>query len=250
MEKKSRYIAYLCFDELSDSLLSYLKQMSEVLGRSVLLINNSYQALRPIGDGVVVSIPSFWSDVEQLHELLDDYDISFLVLGRNPGHISLRKALKKLLNLRIPYMFLPNDLDACCAKWDVLILPIRTLPEDKELGVFASPLARKLRAKVRLVLARAYSSRVATTSEQLKSLFKKQQLTHDVVQGNKYSEKIAAESLKYRVREESACLLMSASRAYGLDDLFWGPPEWHILRKSIVPVMLINPRGDLYVLCD
>ena len=43
-------------------------------------------------------------------------------------------------------------------------------------------------------------------------------------------------------------LMISASRDYGLDDILFGPKELKVI-KSTVPVMVINPRGDLYALC-
>ena len=45
-------------------------------------------------------------------------------------------------------------------------------------------------------------------------------------------------------------LLLTASREYGLDDWLFGPPELYAIRKSEVPVMLVNPRADLFSLCD
>jgi len=48
----------------------------------------------------------------------------------------------------------------------------------------------------------------------------------------------------------SDMIMLTASRDYGLDDLIFGPPERHVITRSNVPVMLTNPRGDLFDLCD
>ena len=45
-------------------------------------------------------------------------------------------------------------------------------------------------------------------------------------------------------------ILLTASREYGLDDWLFGPPEQYVIRHSQVPVMLVNPRADLFSLCD
>ena len=51
--------------------------------------------------------------------------------------------------------------------------------------------------------------------------------------------------------ENAMCLiLLTASREYGLDDWLFGPPEQYVIRKSLVPIMLVNPRADLFSLCD
>jgi nucleotide-binding universal stress UspA family protein len=53
-----------------------------------------------------------------------------------------------------------------------------------------------------------------------------------------------------RQEELQADLLMiSASRDYGIDDIIFGPKEEKIVKKSTIPVMVINPRKDLYALC-
>lgn len=45
-------------------------------------------------------------------------------------------------------------------------------------------------------------------------------------------------------------IILTASREYGLDDWLFGPPEQYVIRHSPVPVMLVNPRADLFSLCD
>ena len=45
-------------------------------------------------------------------------------------------------------------------------------------------------------------------------------------------------------------LILTASRDYGLDDILFGPPERKAIQRALVPVMLVNPREDLFSLCD
>ena len=45
-------------------------------------------------------------------------------------------------------------------------------------------------------------------------------------------------------------IILTASREYGFDDWLFGPPEQYVIRHSPVPVMLVNPRADLFSLCD
>jgi len=35
-----------------------------------------------------------------------------------------------------------------------------------------------------------------------------------------------------------------------LDDILFGPPERKAIQRALVPVMLVNPREDLFSLCD
>ena len=61
---------------------------------------------------------------------------------------------------------------------------------------------------------------------------------------------VEKEAVARAQREGYGVVIISASRDYGLDDLLLGPKELHLVRKSTVPLLLVNPRGDLYTLCD
>ena len=66
----------------------------------------------------------------------------------------------------------------------------------------------------------------------------------------KDSSNIELETAKSHINTPNSILIISASRDYGLDDLIFGPKERKILKTTNIPTMLINPRGDLYALCD
>ena len=57
-------------------------------------------------------------------------------------------------------------------------------------------------------------------------------------------------SLPFREGTGVGLIILTASREYGLDDWLFGPPEQYVIRHSPVPVMLVNPRADLFSLCD
>ena len=65
----------------------------------------------------------------------------------------------------------------------------------------------------------------------------------------KDSFKIEKEAMKKAVELQAGLLMISASRDYGMDDILFGPKEQKVISKSTVPVMVINPRKDLYTLC-
>ncbi|HRG03930.1 MAG TPA: universal stress protein, partial [Paludibacteraceae bacterium] len=64
------------------------------------------------------------------------------------------------------------------------------------------------------------------------------------------SFKLDKEAVKAARENDYGIVIISASRDYGLDDLLFGPKEYHLIRRSDVPLLLVNPRGDLYTLCD
>ena len=75
-------------------------------------------------------------------------------------------------------------------------------------------------------------------------------ITYEVVEAKKDSFSLIREASERQRDFQHDLLVLTASRDYGLDDILFGPPERHAIRHSLVPVMLINPREDLFSLCD
>lgn len=84
----------------------------------------------------------------------------------------------------------------------------------------------------------------------MKQIFDKFDYTYKVEKAKADSFKLDKESVQKAEVENYGLLILSASRDYGLDDIVFGPKELHLVRKSRVPILLVNPRGDLYTLCD
>ena len=75
-------------------------------------------------------------------------------------------------------------------------------------------------------------------------------ISYEVINGIKNSFNLYKEAVERQTETGHQLLILTASREYGLDDWLFGPPERHAIQRSQVPVMLINPRSDLFSLCD
>jgi hypothetical protein len=84
----------------------------------------------------------------------------------------------------------------------------------------------------------------------MKELFDKFDFRYRQEKASTDSFSVEKEAVARAQREGYGVVIISASRDYGLDDLLLGPKELHLVRKSTVPLLLVNPRGDLYTLCD
>ena len=131
-----------------------------------------------------------------------------------------------------------------------VILPIGFLEEELEKGQFASAFGRFCNSEIKMLLANDYGSKATTNAKKMTLLFDKFQLNYTLEKAIKDSFKVEAESITVAEKEQGGIIIVSASRDYGLDDILFGPKEYHIVKKSTIPVLLVNPRGDLYALCD
>ena len=135
-----------------------------------------------------------------------------------------------------------------------ILVPVSMLEEEVYKAEICTYLARKTGAHLILLRARDYGSKAKQNMERI--------ITHIQTIADRTGEKISYEeqvakrdSFSFHKDFHSGewkhdLLLLTASREYGLDDWLFGPPELYAIRKSEVPVMLVNPRADLFSLCD
>ena len=136
----------------------------------------------------------------------------------------------------------------------IILVPVSMLEEEVYKAEICTYLARKTGAHLILLRARDYGSKAKQNMQRI--------ITHIETIAERTGEKISYEeqvakrdSFSFHKDFHSGewkhdLLLLTASREYGLDDWLFGPPELYAIRHSQVPVMLVNPRADLFSLCD
>lgn len=184
-----------------------------------------------------------------LQTICDENDVAVLIIQLgNTKRFTIMSYLKACRQLRIPYMFIKNELTSF--KFDKLILPVNFLVEEVGKAQFAAAFGRFCDTKIRILQAKDYGSKAAENVATISSVLDSFDLKYTLAKGKKDSFKIDKEAMQYANRKFYDLLLVSASREYGLDDIVFGPKEYHLIRKTKSALMLINPRADLYVLCN
>ncbi len=167
-------------------------------------------------------------------------------LNEQSEYRNCKKALRLCRELRIPYYFIKSDQQVDFTK---VLVPIGFLVEEREKGVFCSGMGRIFHSEIMLMPAKDYGSRAKQNTESIQKLMDKFSLPYHIISAEKDSFKIEKEAMKKAVELQAGLLMISASRDYGMDDILFGPKEQKVINKSTVPVMVINPRKDLYTLC-
>lgn len=184
-----------------------------------------------------------------LLEICDEVDASFLFIQLVESNSkSIRGYLNSCRELRIPYILYKDNFKSLELK--KVILPVGFLEEEIEKAQFASAFGRFCGSEIKMLLANDYGSKAATTADRMKLLFDKFDFKYTLEKGKKDSFKVESEAIHVAENENAGLIIVSASRDYGLDDILFGPKEYHVLKKANIPVLLVNPRGDLYALCD
>ncbi len=183
--------------------------------------------------------------IDDIDKYVEKYDVAMVVVEIEKKNLSW--CLKKMRELRVPYIILRAGMSVDCKRISV---PVTYLEEEKEKAPFAASFARFLGSELVIHKPKDYGTKAERNIEAFEKLFKSFDLQYKVIQSAKKSEKLEMEAVLRAKEDAVSMVIVSASREYGLDDIIFAPKEKRIIDKSAVPVMLINPRGDLYSLCD
>ena len=176
---------------------------------------------------------------------------------------SVQRALDVCREERRPYVVIKDDCSAqqsCCSEaqngstLSSILVPVTMLEEEVYKAEICTYLARKTGAHLILLRANDYGSKAIQNTQRIITHI--QTIAERTGESITYEERIAHGD-SFHIHKEPhnypadfQLILLTASREYGLDDWLFGPPEQYVIRHSKVPVMLINPRADLFSLCD
>ena len=142
-----------------------------------------------------------------------------------------------------------------------ILVPVSMLEEDVYKAEICTYLARKTGAHIILLRANDYGSKAKQNTQRIITHI--QTISERTGTSISYEERTSKRD-SFHIHKElpqlvsdiqdedkgEVLILLTASREYGLDDWLLGPPEQYVVYKSPAPVMLINPRADLFSLCD
>ena len=141
-----------------------------------------------------------------------------------------------------------------------ILVPITMLEEEVYKAEICTYLARKTGAHLILLRANDYGSKAIKNTQRIITHIRTiaertgEPITYEerIAKGDSFHihKELTVLSSTLLGEDKGGLLLLTASREYGLDDWLFGPPEQYVIRKSQVPVMLVNPRADLFSLCD
>ena len=180
-------------------------------------------------------------------------DIRLITCGNNRREI--QQALDDCREERRPYVFVTPTMREI-TQLNRILVPVTMLEEETYKAEICTYLARKTGAHLILFKAHDYGSHAQQNINRIKthidSVAQKTgtPISYEIQEARKNSFAIYKEAVESQRETGHQLLILTASRDYGLDDILFGPPELHAIRHSQVPVMLVNPRADLFSLCD
>ena len=133
-----------------------------------------------------------------------------------------------------------------------ILAPVTMLEEEVHKAELLSHLARYTHASITLLTAKDYGSRARTNTNKILTFLHAREealgMTFTIQEQTAQSNSMSL--YKELMGFDASLLVQTASRDYGLDDILFGPVERKIILHAHAPVALINPRADLFSLCD
>ena len=155
---------------------------------------------------------------------------------------------------RRPYVFITDTMKI--KPLYRILVPVSMLEEEVYKAELSTYLARKTGAHLILLKAHDYGSHAQRNVNKMVSHIRGvvertgESVSYEVVEAKTDSFSLTKEAAERQRDFQYDLLLLTASREYGLDDWLFGPPERKAIQRALVPVMLVNPRADLFSLCD
>ncbi len=186
-------------------------------------------------------------NIDQIDGYVEEKDVAMLVIDLH-SNAEIQRYLNKLRDLRVPYIFVKDGQTIDLSR---VAVPVTFLEEDREKAPFAASLARFMKSHILLYKPNDYGTKAQRNIDSFVTLFSKLEgIDYEIKDSKKRSDGVELQASKDAKKDAVGMVIVSASRDYGLDDLLFGPKERKIVASAEVPIMIINPRADLYALCD
>jgi hypothetical protein len=188
---------------------------------------------------------------ENFIEDLADKHEAVLIITRNSMFNKLSQALKVS---PIPILFV-NERQTEIPDYKKIVLPIDLRKETKDAVLWASYFARFNNSGINVLAATDKNKEnirsVAKNILSIKNLFSKLNIAVKVFKGKQNSLNIQFEALELAQSSRADLVIVLGSSYISFIDLLIGLPEKKMIKKAEeLPILIINPRKDMYILCD
>ena len=217
--------------------------------------------------------------MEQMNTMIWDNSEDIKLIECENNKRVIQRHLNECREERRPYVFVTSTMTIKPLRR--LLVPVSMLEEETYKAEICTYIARKTGAHIILLQANDYGShakqnvnRIVTHINKVNERLVNQSvslqdglsekrsvsdsgpsgaagpISYEIVLARKDSFSLIQEAAERQRDFQHDLLILTASRDYGLDDLLFGPPERKAIQRALVPVMLVNPREDLFSLCD
>lgn len=189
-------------------------------------------------------------NIRELPDVLaDDYETILLIADAG----QFKKFSKAVTESPVPFLFIHSESPISAFK--NIVLPIDLRKENSDSALWSSWFGRFNQSEIIAIAANEKSrdsqKQVARNVTLAKKLYLKFSVDHKMFKGRKSSLQNSFEALEFALSENADLLILLGSSVITPLDWLIGLPERKIIKNAgNLPVLLVNPRRDNYILCD
>jgi hypothetical protein len=183
-------------------------------------------------------------------KLADDHEVILMVVPFS----EYKYYSKSLAESPVPFLF-TNENNNQISFFKNLILSIDLRQENRDISLWGSYFGRFNQSRIIVIAAndkgKDEQNQVTRNVALTKRLLQKFAIQHKIYKGEKSSLGNAFESLEFALSSDCDLLIILGSSSITPLDWVVGLPERKIIENAGgIPVLIVNPRKDNYILCD
>ncbi len=265
-KKKLRIVALVDNSAYGMVAAEHGLKFAEIFKADLFLIKSNENAdlkeienhLKTINSDIVI----FQKEVKNLYHknfyaLLEEINAILLVLGasrvKGMAWFTHKSALKLILKSRIPCVVtgLKSPVENA---YKNILLPLDSHQQSKEKSLWAGYFSRFYKATVHILLLEYkdeyLKNRLYENTKFTEKLYSNLEICYEKHFVEDLGGDVDVFSLSFAPKVDASLVLIMTTKFYTIFDYILGPPELKIIaNESDLPVMLLNRRDDLYVLC-
>jgi len=192
---------------------------------------------------------------ETLFRYAEEHNTAMLVIGvdktAKEGLFNVKKALKLIRQSRFPVMTVTETVEDA-TRYKHVLLPLDMERQNKEKALWAGYFSRFYGSVIHILypnykdegLAKLVNDNVAFVEK----LYENLEVTYEKHETEPQSY-LDAYALDFAPQVQAGAEVIMMTRYYTLADVLTGPRERKIIGQTGMPILCINQRDDLYVLC-
>ena len=154
----------------------------------------------------------------------------------------------------VPFLFI-DETQPLESHFRKIVLPVDLRPQNKDAMMWCIYFGRYNQAETVAIAAndkhQEYRRQVNSHMQQLKKHMLKFNLPHKIYKGSRSSLRVHEEGLEAAFQMGADLLILLGSSTVTWLDRLLGLPEEKIIRKAErLPVLIVNPRRETYLLCE
>ncbi len=263
-QQKLNVMAIVDASEYGRAALRYGEKLAEVFSATLTVIRHFGFSLEKRGEPAEVELTTGEYRVvrddyffpERLYRVADELNTIMFVIGVDgegkQGLFTKRRALRFIKPSRLPVMTVGREGPRENA-YKQVILPLDIARQAKEEALWAGIFSRFYGATIHILHIRyeekSMREQVENNLAFVQKLYENLEVKYVVDEVDPCSD-IDAYSLEFAAARDMTLSVVMMTRYFTLADLFFGPHERKVIGNDRqFPVLCINQRDDLYVLC-